>query len=165
MRRKIFVIGLFVLIPALAWSQEATKQNAGQGYVFVAPGMSVGSCSAVGFLNFGGGGEVNLYKSLGMGVELGYLSPIKYLNEAIGLFSLNGIYAFKGGSNSKVAPFVTGGYSLAFRGGHANALNLGIGAHYWFSKKAGMRFEFRDYLSPSYASCHILQGRFGISFR
>jgi hypothetical protein len=165
MKHATFFIVLFVLVPTLALSQEVIPKKAGQAYAFVAPGMSVGSCGAVGFLNFGGGGEVNLYRSLGMGFDLGYLSPIEYLGDGIGLFSLNGLYTFKRGSNSKVVPFVTGGYSLAFRGGHANALNLGVGAHYWFSKKAGLRLEFRDYLSPSYASCHILQGRFGISFR
>jgi len=115
-------------------------------------------------LHFGGGGELYLYKGLGIGVEVGYLGATQDLGEGIGIFSANGLYNFSRGDR-KVQPFVTGGYSLAFRSGTLNAINFGGGVHYWFSRKVGLRLEFRDHLSPSYADEHLWQGRIGFDFR
>ena len=87
------------------------------------------------------------------------------MGSGVGVLSLNGLYSFRSDRRSKVVPFVTGGYSLLFRSGHLNAANFGGGFSYWFSEKAGLRFEFRDYVRPKYLGSHIVQGRIGVIFR
>jgi hypothetical protein len=164
MEKTLIVICILVLLPGLAMGQEPDHKTAGRGYGFVAPGIAIGDGSTMGFLHFGGGGEANLYKGIGLGAEIGYLAPIHYVGQGVGMLSIDGLYSFEK-SGSKIAPFVTGGYSLLFRCGHLNAMNFGGGVDYWFGKRSGMRFEFRDHVSPRYFSEHLLQGRVGIVFR
>ncbi len=147
--------------PASAPAQDRLKYG-GQGYAFVGFGAVNTEEST---LHFGGGGEVNLYKGLGFGVEAGYLAPTRYLGEGIGILSLDGQYTFNTGSPGRLKPFLTGGYTLAFRGGHVNAINFGGGVHYWFSRHAGLRLEFRDHVSPDLWNAHAWQGRVGFDFR
>ena len=116
-------------------------------------------------LHFGGGGEAYVYKGLGFGAEIGYLSPIKALDQGLGCLSINGLYAFRGSAGGKVVPFISGGYSLLFRSGTLNAVNFGGGINYWFTRKVGLRLEFRDHVSPAYFQDHLLQGRVGITVR
>jgi hypothetical protein len=101
---------------------------------------------------------------LGVGAEIGYLASFRYISDGVGVFSVNGLYSFEK-PGSKLGPFITGGYSLIFRSGHVNAMNIGRGADYWFAKRAGMRFELRDHVSPRHFKDHLLQGRFAIVFR
>jgi hypothetical protein len=162
MKKFLIVIGIFVLLPALAVGQEAASK--GRGFVFFAPGVAVGEGSTTGFLHFGAGGEVNLYKGLGFGAEVGYMAPMHYMSEGVGALSINGLY-YHGKSGSKVAPFVTGGYTLLFRSGHLNALNFGGGVDCWFAKRAGLRLEVHDYVSPKYLENHLIQGRIALVFR
>src|SRR5438093_4905784 len=129
--------------PRFALGGEPAKRSSGQGYVFAAPGAVVDPGGALAMIHFGGGAEGNVYKGLGVGAELGFLGPMEYLREGVGLFSVNALYTFKT-RNPRLAPFVTGGYSLAFRGAVANGLNFGGGTHYWFSRRVGLRFEVRD---------------------
>jgi hypothetical protein len=151
-----------LLVPVIGFGQE--KEAAGQGYLYVAPGAGVSSGGSAGTLHFGGGGEFNIYKGVGVGGEIGYLSPIRSMGSGVGVFSLNGLYSFRKDGRSKVVPFVTAGYSLLFRRGHLNAFNFGGGVNYWFSKRTGLRFEFRDYVRPEYLGSHIIEGRIGVNF-
>lgn len=160
------VLGLSLSVGAYAQSSStdpAGKNAKGQGYVFFAPGGIIGDGHSVGIAHFGGGGEVLVYRGLGIGGELGYLAPWECMGDGMGLFSVNGSYHFR--RNRKFTPFITGGYSLAFRNGHANLLNFGAGAHYWFSDSVGLRMEFRDHIQPQYINEHFLGGRIGLSFR
>jgi hypothetical protein len=150
--------------PRLALGGEPAEPSSGQGYVFAAPGAAVDGTGAVAMIQFGGGADGNVYKGLGVGAELGFLGPMEYLGQGVGLLSVNGLYTFKT-RNPRLAPFVTGGYSLAFRVGVANGLNFGAGTHYWFSRRVGLRVEVRDYISPSYLEAHLLQARIGLAFR
>jgi hypothetical protein len=100
-----------------------------------------------------------------MGVEIGYLTPMKHMGNGIGVFSTNGLYSFSTDLNSKTVPFVTGGYSMFFRSGVGHAINFGGGMHYWFSDRAGLRVEFRDHIPTEDSGTHFIQGRIGISFR
>lgn len=164
MKKSLIAICILILLPALALSQDLDHKTAGRGYAFVSPGVALGEGSSMSFLHFGGGGEVNLYKGIGIGAEIGYLAPFQYISDGVGVFSVNGLYNFEK-PGSKIAPFVTGGYSLIFRSGYLNAMNFGGGVDYWFAKKVGLRFEFRDHVSPQYFSDQLLQGRLAIVFR
>jgi hypothetical protein len=164
MKKSLIVICILILLPALALGQQSDHKTAGRGYGFVSPGVAFGGGSSTSFLHFGGGGEANLYKGLGIGAEIGYLASFRYISDGVGMFSVNGLYNFEK-QGSKIAPFITGGYSLIFRSGHVNAMNIGGGVDYWFAKRVGMRFEFRDHISTQFFRDQLLQGRFAIVFR
>jgi hypothetical protein len=167
MKNLLVIFYVLLLVPVIAFGQEQKQEqeSAGQGYLFAAPGGILSNGGITGTLHFGGGGEFNIYKGLGIGAEIGYLSPTRAMGCGIGVLSLNGLYSFRTDRRSKVVPFVTGGYSLLFRSGYANAFNVGGGLNYWFSDKAGLRFEFRDHISPNYWDAHAVQARIGITFR
>ncbi len=166
MKRFLFICCVVVLIPAaLAYCQESRQPESGRAYTFVAPGAAVSSDGSAGALHFGGGGEAMLVKGVGIGCEIGYLAPMQYLEQGIGVLSINGLYAFRTSRLARVSPFVTGGYSLLFRDGHLNAVNFGVGMHYWFSRRVGLRLEVRDHVSPAYFNDHLLQARVGVAFR
>ena len=152
---------LFFLAPTATLGEEMNKEN-GQGYAFAGFGAVNASDST---LHFGGGVEPILYKGLGFGVEVGYLGPTRHLDQGIGILSLDGQYTFNTGSSTKLRPFLTGGYTLAFRSGTANAVNFGGGLHYWFAERVGLRLEFRDHASTQLWNTHAWQGRIGFDFR
>jgi hypothetical protein len=156
-----YALFCFLALPTTE-AQEKPRSEAGQGYVFAGFGAVNSEAST---LHFGGGAEANLFKGLGLGVEVGYLGPWQCLGEGIGVFSVDGQYTFDTDHPHKVRPFLTGGYTLAFRYGHANAINFGGGVHYWFSRRVGLRLEFRDHVSPSFWNAHFWQGRVGFDFR
>ena len=162
MRNLVTCLLLVMLVPAGAPGQEKTKQKDGQGYAFV----GLGAINAeAGTLQFGGGAEANLYKGLGIGLEIGYFSPMEAFGDGIGIFSVNGQYIFGLENPRRFKPFVTGGYSLAFRSSTANAMNFGGGIHYWLSNRLGLRLEIRDYIIPDIWDMHAWQGRVGLEFR
>lgn len=164
MRHIIGVIFLLAAAPGLLVAQAASERR-GQGYVFVAPG-AVADDGAVGTLHVGVGGEGLVYKGLGVGAEIGYLGLTRGLGNGIGVFSANGSYHFRNVTSSgKLVPFVTGGYSLLFRGEAINAANFGGGINYWFHDRVGLRLEFRDHLPAHADLSHYVGFRFGLAFR
>jgi len=162
MERISILTVLLLLFSGEVRAQQPPAAPAGQGYFFWGPG-AVNSETAT--QHFGGGGEVFLHKGLGIGAEVGYLSPLQAAQDGIGLFSVNGLYEFGRTTPSKLHPFVTGGYSLAFRGGATNAVNFGGGFNYWFSRRAGLRLEFRDHFAPEYSDVHFWCARIGLNLR
>ena len=162
MRNLAACLLLVILVSIGAPAQEKTIQKTGQGYAFV--GLGAVNAEA-GTLQFGGGAEANLHKGLGFGLEIGYFSAMEAISEGIGVFSVDGQYTFGLENSRKIKPFVSGGYSLAFRSGTVNAVNFGGGIHYWFRDRLGLRLEFRDYLSPEMTDLHLWQGRVGLEFR
>src|SRR6266849_10828627 len=129
MRRLTVALWVLVLTPALAFAQNEERRR-DQYYVFVAPGgannFSFGSTT--GTLHFGGGGEGFVYKGLAIGAEAGFLAPTQSFKSGYGLVSVNGSYHFISPYKAKkVAPFITGGYSLLFGNGGANGVNFGGG--------------------------------------
>lgn len=162
MRRLVLVVGLLVLIPASTYAQTATDPRA-WGYGFGAVGGTSGNTVAT--LHLGGGGEGLVYKGLGLGAEVGFVSPFRDLGNRVGILSTNVSYHFvKPASDQKLVPFVTGGFSLAFRGGASGGGNFGGGVQYWIRPHVGMRFEFRDHVFSS-DSPHLYGFRVGVSFR
>jgi hypothetical protein len=152
-----FLIALAVALPLAA--QEEAPRAQGYGYFGLAEtkGTTFGK-----LLNVGGGGEGFVYKGLAVGADLGYLGYYKnYRSDGFGLLSTNGSYHFA--KQSKVVPFVTAGYSLAFRQGTGNMTNVGGGITYWFSRKVGFRTEVRDYFTAN--DPHMIVARVGLSFR
>jgi hypothetical protein len=162
MKRVAMLMVLSLLVSGTAMAQEVKKSPGGRSYVFLGIGQANAEDTTT---HFGGGVEAFLYRGLGVGCELGYLGPIEYMSEGIGLFSVNGIYDFGKEQHSRVSPFITGGYSGAFRQGFANAVNFGGGMHYWFHERAGLRLEIRDHFSPRVWDSHLWEARVGINLR
>jgi hypothetical protein len=165
MKKATLMMTLLLTWSGVAFSQNADKPPA-NGYFFFAPGAGTydyGSSTAT--FHFGGGVEGSLYKGLGMGAELGYLTPAEDMGFGIGILSLDGSYFFRSRTSRKVVPFVNAGYSLAFRSGAASAINFGGGIQYWFHERIGMRLEFRDHVSPEYTDVHLWNFRIGLALR
>jgi Outer membrane protein beta-barrel domain len=160
LRKTVPVIALMAIIQAAAFAQSPGDKKA-WGYLFGGVGGNSGGDSTASF-QVGGGGEALVYKGLGIGAEVGYLAPFRSSGDGFGIFSADGSYHFKT-SNSKLVPFVTGGYSLAFRNGTSSGGNFGGGVQYWMKDHLGLRFEFRDHVFSS-DSPHFYQFRVGLSF-
>jgi hypothetical protein len=157
--------GLILLfgVAAAGIVRAADSRYSGDGYVFFSVDRP-GHASIADLLTVGGGGEALLYKGLGVNVDLGYQFPRESISDGIGLASLNGCYHFVNRAKpAKLVPFVTAGYAIAFRSGHANLFDYGGGVNYWFSRHVGLRGEIRDYRAR-YGDWAVAF-RFGVAFR
>jgi hypothetical protein len=163
MRRTVVYSTLMIVFLACQSLVGQEGEHHGQGYVFFAPGAIRGYGTSAGTFHFGGGAEGFVYKGLAAGSEIGYLAPWRAGRDGIGLLSLDGSYHLK--RDAKVSPFVTGGYSLAFQNGHANAVNFGAGVNWWAGRHTGVRLEFRDHFETQYTEVHYLGFRIGFAFR
>lgn len=159
--RMTITATILVLVQAVAFAQSPNDKKT-WGYVFGGVGGNSGSGSNASF-QVGAGGEGLVYKGLGLGAEVGYIGPFSSPGGGFGVLSPDVSYHFKT-SNPKLRPFVTGGYSLAFRGGGTSSGgNFGGGVQYWMKDHLGLRFEFRDHVFSS-DSPHFYQFRVGLSF-
>jgi hypothetical protein len=114
-------------------------------------------------MTLGAGGEGFVYKGLAAGGDMGYLHTGESFTYGLGLASANLSYHFRGlDPNGRWVPFVTGGYTLAFRNGTASLGNYGGGVTYWFHPHWGARVEVRGLQHVDAASALV---RFGLSFR
>ncbi|MFY9557232.1 MAG: outer membrane beta-barrel protein [Blastocatellia bacterium] len=158
--RKMLVGVMFLLViqgAALAQSSE----RRGWGYVFGGAGASTGDFTFAAF-QVGAGGEGLVHNGLGLGAEIGYLAPFRDAGNGIGIFSGDVSYHFA--RSSKLVPFVTGGYSAAFRRGASHGANFGGGVQYWMKEHVALRIEFRDHGFSS-DNPHLFQFRVGLAFR
>ncbi|MEK6409013.1 MAG: outer membrane beta-barrel protein [Acidobacteriota bacterium] len=161
--RKIIVGVLFLMVASGVALAQGSNPPRGWGYGFGGVGGASGSGSSTAFFSVGAGGEGLVYKGLGLGAEVGYIAPFRSAGDGIGILSPDVSYHFSNGS-SKLVPFVTGGYSLAFRNGTSSGGNFGGGVQYWMKDHLGLRVEFRDHVFSS-DSPHFFQFRVGLSFR
>ncbi|OFV95063.1 MAG: hypothetical protein A3H28_17080 [Acidobacteria bacterium RIFCSPLOWO2_02_FULL_61_28] len=165
MPRLILIAFSLLLFPLGMKGQEGEPPRA-TANAFFGGGGAFAEGNRAGVLQFGGGGQGRIYKGLGAGAEIGYVHPTESFGDGFGLFSTNGFYHFwTGRSSQKVVPFLTGGYSLAFRDGHANLGNFGGGVDYWFRDRAALRLEVRDHVWPSrngVPTSHFLMFRVGV---
>jgi len=164
---RSMLIGFSLLLLPLGLQAQESEPPRGTANVFFGGGGAFASGDRSGVLQFGGGGEGRIYKGLSAGAEIGYLHPTKSFKDGFGLLSTNGTYRFwKAWPSQKLVPFVTAGYSLAFRDGHANLANFGGGVDYWFRDRAALRLEVRDHIWPGAEhedpTSHILMFRVGI---
>jgi len=159
MKRSLAAIGFLMLMVSSVFAQD---EHYGQGFVFFSP--TVISHGEGSVAHFGGGGEA-LFKQVGVGGEIGYLTPWRYFSDGVGLFSANG--SFHVPNISKVHPFVTAGYSLVFREGSANGFNFGGGVDYAMRERTGLRLEVRDNVFSNFGSenVHMIGFRVGFTFR
>ena len=144
----------------------AAPARAVEGYVFAAPGGASFGGTTTGTLQLGGGAEHVFSNRFGVGAELSALGPWDSYRSAFGVLSTNGSYHFAS-RDSKIDPFVTGGYSLGFRGGTFNMGNFGAGMNYWFGERIGFRTEFRNHLkvNDNAPNTNYWGVRVGLSFR
>ena len=161
MRRLVMGVSVLLSAQAVALGQTASQPR-GWGYGFAGVGGTSGG-SVVGTGHFGGGGEFLVHKGFSLGGEIGYLSPLGDPGDGIGILSTNVGYHFVK-PDHKLVPFVTGGFSLAFRNGASGGGNFGGGVQYWIKPRVGLRVEFRDHIFSS-DSPHLYGVRVGISFR
>jgi len=161
MLRLIVLVALVGLCP-LSVTAQVSREHKASGYVFIAPGAASGNGATTATLHFGGGADVLVYQGLAAGAEIGYLAPVDSLGDGFGVFSADLSYHFS--RRQRLVPFVTGGYSLAFRSGTANGGNFGGGVDYWLRESVGLRFEFRDHVFSN-DSTHFFGFRFGLAFR
>jgi hypothetical protein len=158
LRKGLLGMLFLALVPALAFGQDP-KERRSWGYGFFAPGAVSSEYGSTAFLHVGGGGEGLIYKGLGAGAEFGYHTDGAFI------LSVNGAYHFSNPrSPRKAVPFVTGGYVRGFplSEDSGNGLNFGAGVNYWLRDRIGLRFEFRDHLSPQTFIGHLWQVRIGI---
>ena len=160
MSRVGFILVLFEVFAGAARAQYSN------GYVFFAPGGVTCCGQTTTTLSLGVGGEVILGKGVGVGLEGGTIALRQAIERsALGVVSPNGYYHFVHGKDLKADPFVTGGYTLMFRQGHANLYNFGGGLNYWFHHRLGARLEIRDHVWHRYgSSLHYWGFRFGLAF-
>ena len=159
-RRLMMVVSILLGVQVVVMGQTSNEPR-GWGYGFGAAGGTSGGSEAT--LHVGGGGEGLVYKGLGLGAEIGYLSPFQQFGDGIGILSTNVGYHFVK-PNRKLVPFVSGGFSLAFRNGSSGGGNFGGGVQYWMKPHLGLRFEFRDHIFSS-DTPHLYGFRVGLSFR
>jgi hypothetical protein len=102
-------------------------------------------------------------RRIGASVDLSYLFFLEVDCAGFGMFSPGMVYQFK--TNRTTVPFVSGGYTLAFRQGTENLVYGGGGFNHWFSNRWGLRFEVRDQIAPRDPEYNFLQFRIGFLFR
>lgn len=171
MKKLTATVALLLMAPALASAQNADNPSRAEGYCFVAP-IVVGPPTVVvnrGGFSFGFGGDVFIYKGLGVGAEAAYAGgPYR---TKVGTGALDGSYHFLSKINRrKVEPFAVGGYSTYFGNrGAASGFNLGGGVNYWAAKHFAFRFEVREnaHIGPDqfYDIRNFVGFRFGLTFR
>ena len=161
MRRSVLIACSLLVFAGVGRAQESEPPRATANAFFGGGGLFANGHKS-GTLQFGAGGEGRIYKGLGAGAEIGYLYPTESFTSGYGLLSTNGSYHFRTQSTPKLVPFVTAGYSLAFRDGHTNLANFGGGVDYWFRDRTALRFEVRDHVWPGNTTAHFLMFRVGV---
>lgn len=167
MKKAFGMMTLWVSVLTGVAPRLASAQTIGLGYAFGAPGFASCCGESTAILHAGGGGEALIGNWLGVGADVGYIAPFQSFSEGLGLLSVNGSYHFpRTGVNYRTQPFVTSGYSLAFRKGHVNLWNVGGGADFWITRTVGMRIEVRDHIYSEYgATSHLWGPRLGVVIR
>jgi len=147
MKKLMATPALLFMVPMLALAQNADPKYRGQGYIFLGVGSGTDNPS---FEHVGGGGEVLLFRGIGVGGEPGAMGRP---GEGEGVISVGPSYHFLHATHkSKIDPFVQGGYTGTFagadpiEGGNGILFNFGGGMNYWLFKRVGLRLDFRDYV-------------------
>ena len=156
------VLGV-LLIQGLGMAQNTqSEERKSAAYAFVTPGVQVDG--GYGLFGFGGGGEGLLKAGFGISADIGYVYYTEGgFKDGFGLFSPGVLYQFQ--RTRKVVPFVSGGYSLAFKSESTSLVYVGGGFNYWLKDRLGLRFEVRDQPTLPDGTNNLLQFRIGLLFR
>ncbi len=170
MRKLITTVALLLAVPALASAQNANHQYRGQGYFFFGLGTATGGYINPFIEHVGGGGELFVYKGLGMGAEAGYAHWGRGCDQAW-IASGDVSYHFRRSTRrGGVDPFVligVTGYFPTSQGRGEPAGNFGGGVNLWLAEHAALRLEVRDHV-PNYDMTngnHYISFRIGVTFR
>lgn len=155
------------IAPVMLLMCAAAAAQSSSGYLFVAPGGAKGGGGTQATVQFGGGIDAILAKGVAVNLELGALGPTDRFGDGVlGVFSPGAAYYFTRKAERRLEPFVNGGYTLMFRNERENLFYFGGGTNWWFSKRVGLRMEFRDQVSTHYRTAiHFWGLRFGAAFR
>ena len=157
MRNYTTLLALAIALPAAAQDTHKTS-----GYAYFGAGTVYGNDFR--YVNLGGGAEHLIHKGTTVGADVGYLGfHHNFTQEGFGLVSPSVGYNFL--RSTKVVPFASAGYSVAFRNATSNMFHYGGGVTYWFKPRAGLRVEVRDYRFADYPADHATVVRVGFSFR
>jgi len=177
MKKLIAAVALLFVVPALVRAADADNSVHGQYYLFIGPVLSsdqLGNADTTEVGNNTGiGGEVLIYRGVGVGIDLGYAGSWSFggSGSALGVGSLNATYHFPGNKSSKmVDPFLTVGYSLYYgqRTFTRSGFNLGGGVNIWLSNHVAPRLEIRYQGGINYFGSDFKEYaafRFGVTFR
>jgi hypothetical protein len=165
-----YLSGIFLSLAILstqASAQDAYDRSRVAGFVFISPGWRSDTGEAI--YQAGGGGEIYIYRGLGLAADVGWGSPrvVGQIHRPAGIFTIDGVYSFKIASKPKINPFVVGGSTLIpawySRGGY----NFGGGIRYWFLSRLGLGVELRDHYitGGNPANHHYFQTRISLVFR
>ena len=143
-------------------------------YAYAAPG-GISVAGETGKVLYGGlGGEAIVHPGFGLGLEGVVVRQVSAgWHGLFPMISTNFYYHFVH-FQDRMDPFVTVGYTAAFRGAHheagqdpgeANLINFGGGFNYWFRPRTGVKIEFRDHLRPSRGpNANYWSFRIGLTF-
>ncbi|MFM8395757.1 MAG: hypothetical protein ACKOB4_17715 [Acidobacteriota bacterium] len=153
----------FILLLPVAGMAQSSTSNEHYGYLTAGGGTTTDGGAIV---SLAGGADLFVYRQLAVSGELGAIFPPSSIGSVVGVLSPNLTWYLRpGGGSGRVAPFITGGYSLIFRQGTINGLNFGGGLTWWFKEGLGLRVEARDYFGVSDPGHHLVQVRAGLAFR
>jgi hypothetical protein len=171
MKNAVFFV---LTIAAMLVACEVSSAQQSHAYIYAGPGgISVaGDTGKVLYAGVGGEGIVG--SGIGLGAEAGVIRQVSQgWHGVLGLASGNFYYHFVHDLD-RSDPFVTVGYSSAFRGAHheagqdrgqANLINFGGGLNYWFRPNTGIKLEFRNHLRPNRGpNADYWSFRFGLTF-
>ena len=156
-----WILARAVTVAALvgAGSGPAQAQVAPAGLVYGGAGGYSDHGPAV--FHVGGGVQALWEPGIGVLAEVGWVAPFAFPGEGIGLLSLNAIVSVRGARpRSRLRPFITGGYGMAFREGVIHLLNVGGGID-WSLGRVAWRTEVRDHFSLGEVG-HFWQVRTGL---
>ena len=175
MRQFIGIVALALAFPLASIAQQPEYHHWAQGYFVIGFGKGTPFSYSPSIGQVGGGGEGFLYKGLGLGGEVGYLTGVGRAPDAA--WSASGDLSYHFGRNrrrGKLDPFLLGGISYvgavgiaAWGSGGSAASNFGGGANLWISERAALRIEFRDIARATdfWIYHHYLSWRIGVTFR
>lgn len=166
------VICLFLALAShSAFAQNVFKKPRPSAFSYVAPGGVAVNQGGSSSLEIGGGGNVFIYRGLGLEADVGALrfgsrdAQGQRVHRWTGMFTLDVIYAFQWSAEQKVCPFLIAGATGIPVFDVSGGYNFGGGIHYWFGRNYGLRMEFRDHVRSGIRTYHDIQARIALAFR
>jgi hypothetical protein len=151
MSRAILTLLSMPLLCALITDQICAQTIDGRVQPYSYAGLSLPSPEGVGLGMIGGGMDVLVHRSWGVGGEFGYITtPNPFIAKKGGFhLSPTASYRFWAGSSGRDYFFLVGGPALFILPGRTSGgVTAGIGYQAWFLKHAGYKLEIRSNVLP-----------------